>query len=94
MDTQLGENADVERKLSRRNGFTSFQQSRKKLLSGKSCTGVTGWCRLQAQGPARSDIGRVERAKLIDSKDFVMYALESKLGKDHEIQGNFRGAVA
>ena len=41
VDLQREDDADVERKPNRRNGFTSLQQSRKKLLSAKSCIGVT-----------------------------------------------------
>ena len=33
--------ADMETKPYRRDGFTRYQQSRMKLLSDKSCTGVT-----------------------------------------------------
>ena len=54
MDVQQRDDADVEREANRRNGFTSFQQSRKKLLAAKSCTGVTEWLVLTMKpGPSR-----------------------------------------
>ena len=66
--------ADVERKLNRRNDSTSFQQTRKKLLSAKSCSGVTEWLVLttSTEPNKKRDQECRARAQSIDSEDLVV----------------------
>ena len=66
VDVQLEDDADLEREPNRNNGFTSFQQSRKKLLSAKSCTGVTEWLVLTTSTGLSKKRDQESRASTID----------------------------
>ena len=77
-DMLSARDADMETKPNRRDGFTSYQQSRMKLPSAKSCTGVTASLVLITSHMAQQEAmdfghGRSQESRVgtIDSKVLV-----------------------